>query len=98
MKDNATHLYPNEQVSEKVAEYAFEHSTKLPEYITKHHAWGSDQPKAGFMISPFQTQFQIWFARALGAKRSMHTQYIQHNLPDPILLIDTSSYQPHELS
>ncbi|KFY17473.1 hypothetical protein V491_04983 [Pseudogymnoascus sp. VKM F-3775] len=69
MKDNATHLYPNEQVSEKVAEYAFEHSTKLPEYITKHHAWGSDQPKAGFMISPFQTQFQIWFARALGAKR-----------------------------
>ncbi|ELR04671.1 hypothetical protein VC83_07097 [Pseudogymnoascus destructans] len=45
------------------------HSANLPEYITKHHAWGFDQPKAGFMISPFQTQFQIWFAKALGAKR-----------------------------
>ncbi|KFY04800.1 hypothetical protein O988_00513 [Pseudogymnoascus sp. VKM F-3808] len=69
MKDNGTHLYPNEQVSEKVTEYAFEHSTKLPEYITKHHAWGSDQAKAGFMISPLQTQFHIWYAKALGAKR-----------------------------
>lgn len=92
MKDNGTHLYPNEQVSEKVTEYAFEHSTKLPEYITKHHAWGSDQPKAGFMISPFQTQFQIWFAKALGAKRSMRVLYIlvvQYNLAHPIPWIDS---------
>ena len=94
MKDNGTHLYPNEQVSEKVTKYAFEHSTKLPEYITKHHAWGSDQPKAGFMISPFQTQFQIWFAKALGAKRSKYARpiypvVIQYNLAHPIPWIDS---------
>lgn len=72
MKDNGTHLYPNKQVSKKVTEYAFEHSTELPDHVTKHHAWGSEQPMAGFMISPFQAQFQIWIAKALGAKRSMH--------------------------
>lgn len=71
MKENYTQLYPNKQVTEKVSEYALEHSTKLPEHIAEHHAWGSELPMANYMISPLQAQFQLWTARAVGAKRSM---------------------------
>jgi len=71
MKENYTQLYPNKQVAEKVSEYALAHSTRLPEHITEHHAWGSELPMANYMISPLQAQFQLWTARAVGAKRSM---------------------------
>lgn len=70
MKENYTQLYPNEQVALAVGDYAFKHSTKLPKHITDHHAWGVEsQERAGYMISPLQAQFQVWFAKALGAKR-----------------------------
>jgi len=69
MKENYTQLYPNEQVAKAVGDYAFEHSTKLPQHITDYHAWGSTQEKASFMISPFQAQFHSWVAKAVGAKR-----------------------------
>jgi len=72
MKENYTELYPNEQVATAVGDYAYEHSTKLPKHITDHHAWGSaTQEKANYMISPFQAQFHVWIAKAVGAKRSM---------------------------
>lgn len=71
MKENDTALYPNPEVSQAVTQYSLEHSTELPKHISDHHAWGSTQPKANFMISPFQAQFQIFMARAMGAKRSM---------------------------
>jgi len=72
MKENYTQLYPNEQVATAVGDYAYEHSTKLPKHITDHHAWGSaTQEKANYMISPFQAQFHVWIAKAVGAKRSM---------------------------
>jgi hypothetical protein len=71
MKENYTQLYPNKQVTEKVSEYALTHSTRLPQYITEHHSWGSELPMANYMISPLQAQFQLWTARAVGAKRSM---------------------------
>lgn len=70
MKENYTALYPNEQVSQAVGDYSHAHSTKLPQHITDHHVWGSTQEKSNYMISPFQAQFQVWMARAVGAKRS----------------------------
>lgn len=70
MKENQTKLYRNEQVAAKVTDYAFAHSTRLPAHITKHHAWGSEQKDAAYMISPLQAQFQVWIAKAIGAKRS----------------------------
>lgn len=71
MKENYTQLYPNEQVALAVGDYAFKHSTQLPKHITDHHAWGVEsQERANYMISPLQAQFQVWFAKALGAKRS----------------------------
>jgi hypothetical protein len=71
MKENYTQLYPNEQVATAVGDYAYEHSTKLPKHITDHHAWGSEtQEKANYMISPFQAQFHVWIAKAVGARRS----------------------------
>ncbi|KAG0650414.1 O-methyltransferase 6 [Hyphodiscus hymeniophilus] len=70
MKENYTQLYPNEQVALAVGDYAFSHSSKLPKHITEHHAWGVEsQERANYMISPLQAQFQIWFAKAMGAKR-----------------------------
>jgi hypothetical protein len=71
MKENYTALFPNQEVSKKVQDYAHQHSTPLPKHIVEHHAWGSEQPKANYMISPLQAQFQIFIARAVGAKRSM---------------------------
>ena len=71
MKENYTQLYPNEQVATAVGDYSFEHSTKLPKHVTDHHAWGvASQEKANYMISPLQAQFQVWMAKAVGARRS----------------------------
>jgi hypothetical protein len=69
MKKNYTQLYPNEQIAMVVGDYAFEHSTKLPKDITDHHAWGiASQKKSNYMISPLQTQFQVWMAKHLGPR------------------------------
>lgn len=70
MKGNVTQLYPNEQVATNVSSYAEEHSTKLSKVILDLHATTSENhEKAEYMISPLQAQFQIWQAKALGAKR-----------------------------
>jgi hypothetical protein len=70
MKENYTELYPNEQVARNVGDYSAAHSTPLPKHISDYHAKGSEHSKANYMISPFQAQFQLWFAKAFGAKRS----------------------------
>lgn len=70
MKDNATQLYPNDEVNRKVSDYAYEHSTGLPKHIIEHHKWGSEQKMSNYMISPLQAQYHIWFAKSIGAKRS----------------------------
>jgi hypothetical protein len=75
MKENYTELYPNEQVATAVGDYAFNHSTALPSNITAYHAEGSKHERANYMISPFQAQFQLWFAKAFGAKRSKLTPF-----------------------
>jgi len=70
MKENYCQLYPNEQVGTKVGDYAYEHSSKVPQHILDHHAWGTENhERPGMMTSPLQTQFQMWLAKALGAKR-----------------------------
>ncbi|RDW66786.1 O-methyltransferas-like protein [Coleophoma crateriformis] len=69
MKENYTALYPNEQVATAVGDYAFKHSTALPQHITEYHTIGSSHEKANYMISPLQAQFQLWMAKALGTKR-----------------------------
>jgi hypothetical protein len=72
MKENYTQLYTNEVVAKAVGDYALAHSTKLPKHILDHHAWGVEsQERANYMISPLQAEFQLWFAKAMGAKRSM---------------------------
>jgi hypothetical protein len=71
MKEIYTQLYPNEQVARAVGDYAFSHSTKLPQHLLDHHTWGvQTQDRPSYMISPFQAEFQVWFAKALGSKRS----------------------------
>jgi len=70
MKENSCQLYPNEQVGEKVSQYALEHSLDIPNHILGHHAWANENhERSHMMISPLQTQYQIFMARALGAKR-----------------------------
>jgi len=70
MKESTTQLYPNEEVAGKVSAYAEEHSTKLPQAILDLHAHTSkNHSAANYMISPLQAQFQIWIAKAVGAKR-----------------------------
>lgn len=94
MKENYTKLYPNEQVALAVGDYAYAHSTKLPKHITDHHAWGIEsQERANYMISPLQAQFQVWFAKAMGAKRSesqcclYYACIVEHVISDNILNI-----------
>jgi hypothetical protein len=71
MKDNYTQLYPNEQVAINVGNYVYQHSTQIPQYMLDHHTWASENhEKPNMMISPLQAQFQIWMAKAVGAKRS----------------------------
>jgi hypothetical protein len=71
MKGNYTQLYPNEQVANNVADYAYEHSTTIPQPMLDHHAWVSENHEnPNLMISPLQAQFQIWLAKAVGARRS----------------------------
>jgi mannitol-1-phosphate/altronate dehydrogenase len=70
MKDKTTPLYPNEEISDAVSDYALKHSTKLPKHITDLHVWGlANHEKSNYMISPLQAQFHVWFTKALGVKR-----------------------------
>ncbi|KAI9743793.1 MAG: hypothetical protein M1818_002527 [Claussenomyces sp. TS43310] len=70
MKSSCTTLYPNEQVAIKVSDYAEKQSTKLPQNLVDLHAEVSEHhERAIYMVSTLQAQFQIWFTKAIGAKR-----------------------------
>jgi hypothetical protein len=72
MKENYTQLYGSEATAAKVSDYAYQHSTPLPQHITDLHAdVSANHPSSNYMISPLQAQYQIWTARSIGAKRSM---------------------------
>lgn len=91
MKENYTQLYPNEQVATAVGDYAYEHSTPLPAYITEYHAEGSKHEKSNYMISPLQAQFQFWMAKAVGAKRSMSIALLR-SLPSFNIIFPLASF------
>lgn len=70
MHENVAKLYPNPETSARVMEYSIAHSTPLPEYLAKYHAWGSADTKVpDFLISTFQAQMLIFLARIVGAKK-----------------------------
>lgn len=72
MFSNETPLYPNEEVAQKVTDYAYAHSTPLPQHIVEYHAEGGKHERANYMISNMQAQFQIFMAKVMGAKRGVY--------------------------
>ncbi|PQE07400.1 O-methyltransferase family 3 protein [Rutstroemia sp. NJR-2017a WRK4] len=70
MFSNETPLYPNEEVAQKVTDYAYAHSTPLPQHLIDYHAEGGKHERANYMISNMQAQFQIFMAKVMGAKRA----------------------------
>lgn len=70
MKDNATPLYTSPQLGAKVSTYAEQHSTPLPKYISDYHARiSSTRDDSEYLSSGFQSQFNIFLAKSIGAKR-----------------------------
>ncbi|KAM3066551.1 hypothetical protein ACMFMF_010055 [Clarireedia jacksonii] len=69
MFSNDAVLYPNEEIAQKVNDYAYAHSTPLPQHIVDYHAEGGKHKMANYMISNMQAQFQIFMAKVMGAKR-----------------------------
>ena len=70
MKSGTSPLYPNQKVAERVSNYAEQHSTALPKYITDYHDWvESNHERSNYMISNFQGQCHVFLARTVGAKR-----------------------------
>lgn len=71
-------LYPNPETSGKVMDYSIAHSTPLPDWLAKYHAWGCAETKVPtFLISTYQAQMLIFLARIVGAKKgeSGHRQW-----------------------
>jgi hypothetical protein len=70
MKDNATPLYTSPQLGAKVSTYSEQHSTPLPKYISDYHAHiSSTRDDSEYLSSGFQSQFNIFLAKSIGAKR-----------------------------
>ncbi|KAI1085350.1 S-adenosyl-L-methionine-dependent methyltransferase [Whalleya microplaca] len=71
MKASGTVLYATEELAESVNNYAETHSVQLPQPIKDYHARiiKEDPEDSEFMISTFESQALVWFARLLGAKR-----------------------------
>ncbi|KAM3514525.1 hypothetical protein MY11210_001868 [Beauveria gryllotalpidicola] len=67
---NTNALYPNDNVTKSVIEYAAAHSEALPKHITDYHAnIVANHPDMEYMISNLQGQFQTFLTRTIGAKR-----------------------------
>ncbi|KAJ4157309.1 hypothetical protein NW754_008955 [Fusarium falciforme] len=70
MKDNVTPLYTSPQLGAKVSTYSEQHSTPLPKYISDYHAHiSSTRDDSEYLSSGFQSQFNIFLAKSIGAKR-----------------------------
>lgn len=70
MQENVAKLYPNPETSGKVMDYSIAHSTPLPDWLAKYHAWGCAETKVPtFLISTYQAQMLIFLARIVGAKK-----------------------------
>lgn len=70
MKSNATKLYPNAAVGERVSSYAETHSTPLPAHIKAYHELiDRTRDDSFFMSSDLQSQWHASLARIAGARR-----------------------------
>lgn len=70
MKDNVTPLYTSPQLGARVSTYSEQHSTPLPKYISDYHAHiSSTRDDSEYLSSGFQSQFNIFLAKSIGAKR-----------------------------
>ncbi|KAI1467865.1 S-adenosyl-L-methionine-dependent methyltransferase [Daldinia caldariorum] len=70
MKAGTTIMYANEKLGERVTKYAEAQSLQLPKPIKDYHARIiEERSDSNYMISTFQSQALIFFARAIGAKR-----------------------------
>ncbi|KAF4455525.1 caffeoyl-coa o-methyltransferase [Fusarium albosuccineum] len=70
MKENETPLYATPQLGRKVTEYAEQHSTPLPKHISDYHtSVATNREDSYYMSSGFQSQYNIFLAKSIGAKR-----------------------------
>ncbi|KAI0012227.1 S-adenosyl-L-methionine-dependent methyltransferase [Xylariaceae sp. FL0662B] len=71
MRASTTVLYATDELTESVSKYAETHSIQVPQPIKDYHASIiKAQPEdSDYMISTFESQALIWFARLLNAKR-----------------------------
>lgn len=70
MKSGGTQLYATEELAGKVSEYAQQHSTPLPKFITDYHARSASSRSDSMMLtSNFQSQMHIFLAKTIAAKR-----------------------------
>lgn len=70
MKDNEAVLYKTPQLGHAVTTYAEQKSTALPKHIADYNAKiSSTRDDAYFLSSNFQSQFNVFLARSINAKR-----------------------------
>ncbi|CCT68514.1 related to caffeoyl-coa o-methyltransferase [Fusarium fujikuroi IMI 58289] len=70
MKDNSIPLYASPQLGQKVTDYAEQHSTPLPKYISDYHAnISANREDSYYMSSVFQSQYNIFLAKSIRATR-----------------------------
>lgn len=70
MKDNCVPLYTSHQLGKTVSNYAEQHSTALPKYLTDYHAdISANRNDSNYMSSLFQSQYHTFLAKSTGAKR-----------------------------
>lgn len=69
-KPTSETLFLNAKVAANVVAYSEQHSTALPKHIFDYHAWvEKNHPHAAYMVSNFEAQSLLFFAKAFGAKR-----------------------------
>ncbi|OTB15062.1 hypothetical protein K445DRAFT_318441 [Daldinia sp. EC12] len=70
MKVGTTPLYASETLAERVTKYSESQSLQIPQPIKDYHARiFEERSDSNYMISTFQSQALVFFARAIGAKR-----------------------------
>ncbi|KAI1805187.1 S-adenosyl-L-methionine-dependent methyltransferase [Daldinia bambusicola] len=70
MKVGTTPLYATEKLAESVSKYSEAQSLQIPKPIKDYHARiFKERSDSNYMISTFQSQALVFFARAIGAKR-----------------------------
>ncbi|KAF5018184.1 hypothetical protein F66182_9841 [Fusarium sp. NRRL 66182] len=70
MKETSAPLYTTPQLGQKVTDYAAQHSTPLAKHISDYHAdISANRKDSYYMSSVFQSQYNIFLAKSIGAKR-----------------------------